>query len=259
MATQTVIGSGPLSVTGGFFQLRAGATNALVASAAATETASGSTIYTAAFTDQPAAEYRLVFVDGSSVVRYVQWVTLVLETSTYIGYETPRVTSASGTIYPVVERSPADTKPLTFQWPVTGATITGTVSKDNAAYVAVTGGRAFLETDASGVHWYTLAFNAADRPTAEGTARYVFTDGTYTRTISMRIAVNSFKTQMTESYAADGVAPTPEQALFMIQQSQNEAAISGTTKTVKKIDKTTTAATFTLDDADDPSSVTRAT
>lgn len=66
-------------------------------------------------------------------------------------------------------------------------------------------------------------------------------------------------TQMTESYAADGVAPTLTQAVMLIQQILNEFAIAGTTLTVKKLDKTTTAATFTLDDGTTPTSLTRAT
>jgi len=66
-------------------------------------------------------------------------------------------------------------------------------------------------------------------------------------------------TALTESYAADGVAPTPAQALFLIQQMLTEFAIAGTTWTTKKIDGSTSAATFTLDDATTPTSITRAT
>jgi len=66
-------------------------------------------------------------------------------------------------------------------------------------------------------------------------------------------------TQMTESYAADGAAPTLAQALMLIQQQIGEFAISGTTLTVKKVDGSTTAATFTLDDGASPTSITRAT
>lgn len=66
-------------------------------------------------------------------------------------------------------------------------------------------------------------------------------------------------TQMTESYAADGVAPTMTQALMLTQQSVQEFAIVTTTRTVKKLDGSTTAATFTLDDATNPTSTTRAT
>jgi hypothetical protein len=66
-------------------------------------------------------------------------------------------------------------------------------------------------------------------------------------------------TQMTEAYAADGTAPTLAQALFMIQQELGEFSISGTTITVKRLDGSTTAATFTLDDDTNPTSKTRTT
>ena len=65
--------------------------------------------------------------------------------------------------------------------------------------------------------------------------------------------------QMTESYAADNVAPTLAQALFLVQQAITEFTISGTTTTIKKIDGTTTAATLTLNDGTTPTGVTRAT
>lgn len=66
-------------------------------------------------------------------------------------------------------------------------------------------------------------------------------------------------TQMTQSYAADGVAPTLTQALFLIQQILGDFAISGTTLTVREIDGATTAAIFTLDSATVPTSLTRTT
>lgn len=66
-------------------------------------------------------------------------------------------------------------------------------------------------------------------------------------------------TQMTESYAADGTAPTLAQAQFAIQQFLQETNVSGTTLTVKQLDGSTTAMTFTLDDATSPTSLTRAT
>lgn len=65
-------------------------------------------------------------------------------------------------------------------------------------------------------------------------------------------------TQMTESYAADGAAPTLAQSLLLIQQQLGDFAISGTTITVKKVDGSTTAATFTLDSSTAPTSSTRA-
>lgn len=74
------------------------------------------------------------------------------------------------------------------------------------------------------------------------------------------ITVNQIlTTQMTESYAADGVAPTLAQALFLIQQALTEFAWSGTTLTIKKLDGATTAATGTADSATVPTSLTRAT
>ena len=66
-------------------------------------------------------------------------------------------------------------------------------------------------------------------------------------------------TQMTESYAGQGTAPTMAQAMFYLYQDTQEAAVSGLTKTIKKLDQSTTAATVTLDDASEPTSVTRAT
>ena len=66
-------------------------------------------------------------------------------------------------------------------------------------------------------------------------------------------------TALTESYAADNVAPTLAQAIMLIQQSLHEFAISSTTRTVKKLDGSTTAATFTLNSATAPTATTRAT
>ncbi len=66
-------------------------------------------------------------------------------------------------------------------------------------------------------------------------------------------------TQMTEAFAADGVAPTLAQALFLIQQILGDFGIAGTTLTVRKIDGVTVAATFTLDDSVNPTDLTRTT
>lgn len=63
--------------------------------------------------------------------------------------------------------------------------------------------------------------------------------------------------QLTESYAADGVAPTPAQALMLGNQFHQDFSIAGTSYTVKGLNGTTTVATFTLDDATNPTSITR--
>ncbi len=73
------------------------------------------------------------------------------------------------------------------------------------------------------------------------------------------ITTSMLTTAMTEAYAADGAAPTLAQALFAIQQFLQERAVSSTTLTVKKLDGSTTALTFTLDSATAPTSITRET
>jgi hypothetical protein len=65
-------------------------------------------------------------------------------------------------------------------------------------------------------------------------------------------------TAATESYASDGAAATPAQLLYMILCSVSEFAISSTTITGKKLDGSTTAMTWTIDDASNPTSRTRA-
>lgn len=64
---------------------------------------------------------------------------------------------------------------------------------------------------------------------------------------------------LTEAYAADGAAPTFVQFMYMIWALLAERSISSTTLTAKKLDGTTAAMTFTLDDATNPTSQTRAT
>ena len=68
-----------------------------------------------------------------------------------------------------------------------------------------------------------------------------------------------FVRALTEAYAADGAAPTVAQVLFATQQFLQERAVSGTTVTVKKLDGSTTAMTFSLNDDTTPTSITRAT
>jgi hypothetical protein len=66
-------------------------------------------------------------------------------------------------------------------------------------------------------------------------------------------------TALTESYGTDGSAHTLSQLLYLVNAAVSEFAISSTTKTTKKLDGSTTAATYTLDDATSPTSITRAT
>ena len=66
-------------------------------------------------------------------------------------------------------------------------------------------------------------------------------------------------TSQTESYRADAAEGSIAQMLYETVGHLGESGIVGTTKTVKKVDGTTTAATYTLDDATNPTSITRAT
>jgi len=72
------------------------------------------------------------------------------------------------------------------------------------------------------------------------------------------IATAVYTGQMTESYRAAGVSPTLAQSLFELIAQMGDSSISGTTKTLKKLDGTT-AKTFTLDSSTAPTSITEAT
>lgn len=62
-----------------------------------------------------------------------------------------------------------------------------------------------------------------------------------------------------ESYAADGAVPTLSQMLYGIWSALAQFDIAATTITCRKLDGTTSAMTFTLNDAANPTSRTRAT
>ena len=91
-----------------------------------------------------------------------------------------------------------------------------------------------------------------------GTGQINASGGKVPATIASGDAAGILTTALTESYAADGAAGTLSQILFGLQAFLQERAVSGTTLTVKKLDGSTTAMTFTLSDATSPVSVTRA-
>lgn len=64
-------------------------------------------------------------------------------------------------------------------------------------------------------------------------------------------------TQLTESYAANGAAPTLVQAIFAIHQVLMAIVYSGTSASVKKLDGTTEAFAATLDDGTNPTQIIR--
>ena len=142
---------------------------------------------------------------------------------------------------------------------VTG-TVSGNSTHDAAAVLSALGTGSWATSLASQVSVDDLPTNA-ELATALGTA-----DDAVLAAIAALQDLSSSEaftavltTQLTESYAADGAAPTLAQAIFLIQQALTEFAISGTTTTIKKLDGSTTAATLTLDDGTTPTSVTRTT
>lgn len=64
---------------------------------------------------------------------------------------------------------------------------------------------------------------------------------------------------LTEAYAADGATFTFAQFAYMVWSLLAERNVASTTLTTNKLDGTTAAMTFTLDDATDPTTQTRAT
>lgn len=118
---------------------------------------------------------------------------------------------------------------------ITGGTITTTTNLTNLPAIPA--------------NWLTAAGIAADAITAAKLAADASTE--------IAAAVNTVA--LVESYRANGAQGTLTQLLYEILAHLTEASIAGTTKTVKKIDHTTVAATATLDSATAPTSITRAT
>ena len=73
------------------------------------------------------------------------------------------------------------------------------------------------------------------------------------------VKTDIFTGQMTEAYAADGTAPTFAQMQYMLWSALSQMATAGTTITCYKLDGTTPSMTFTVDNATNPTSRTRAT
>lgn len=144
------------------------------------------------------------------------------------------VTAAAGVTFPSSVASPTN---------ITAGTITSLTN-------APTSGDFTAAMKAS----ITTAATAATPTVTAGTV----TDKTgYALTSSYDFAKGSVS--MTESYAAQGATMTPVQALYQAVQVLGQNSVSGTTMTVKKRDGSTTAKTFTLNDATTPTAITEAT
>jgi hypothetical protein len=160
-----------------------------------------------------------------------------------------------------VERSVSDTNAITFSWPVSGATITGTASLNNGTYGAVAGAIAFLRTE-TGRHYYTLAYNAADRPSAEGQVRYKFVDGTYTGYVVLRtvnlVTVAQVNAQVLDVLSVDtfgelGSPPAATSSLkdklvWLFMWARNKATATSSQRKLFADDTTTVVSTETITD-----------
>ena len=153
-------------------------------------------------------------------------------------------TTPTGTIvYVVFAGSPASTSliPAVNATQFAGQTITA------AAGVTLPSSVASPTNITAGT--ITTVTNLTNAPTA----------GDLTATMKTSVATAALTTAMTESYAADGATMTLAQACYLIAQTIGDFSVSGTTLTVKKLDGSTTAATYTLDSGSAPTSRTRAT
>lgn len=83
------------------------------------------------------------------------------------------------------------------------------------------------------------------------------TSGTVGKALTDAAAL--FTTALTESYRATGATGTPAQILYEVLGHLINKSIASTTMTVKKLDQSTTAKTYTLDDATTPTAVGEAT
>ena len=89
------------------------------------------------------------------------------------------------TYYNIVRRNSGDTSPIFFEWTSDSVTFTAQVSKNGGPYVPVVGAVAYERTEGAS-HLWSIAYNAADRP-SEGTAEYKLNDGTTVRIIPFAV------------------------------------------------------------------------
>lgn len=143
-----------------------------------------------------------------------------------------------------------------------GAGLTALASAANLSTVSTNVNSILDDTGTSGVvvaaasktgYALTAAYDPATTAAQAGDAM-ALTSGERNSTADAILA----RALAAESYAADGGTPTLSQMLWMLFGTTADFSISGTTLTVKKQDGTA-AMTFTLDDATNPTSRTRAT
>ena len=181
-------------------------------------------------------------------------------TSTYIIYPTPPASTNSAALPTALISTGTGTGqvnlssgavPVTGDFTATMKTSIGTAVAASAV-ASVTGNVGGNVTGSVG-SVATGGITAASIATGAFDADALATDAV------TEIVTGVLTSAMTEAYPTDGSTMTVAQALYLIAQSIGEFSVSGTTVTVKKVDGTTTAATYTLDSSTAPTSRTRAT
>lgn len=98
-----------------------------------------------------------------------------------------------------------DTVTRQIEWTSASETITGTVQWTGQVAKAITGAIAFRET-LNGKHYYTWAYNAADRPSVPSAGVLVLTDGTDTGVVSVTFVDGATETTAATARALAGTA-----------------------------------------------------
>lgn len=161
-----------------------------------------------------------------------------------------------------------------FKTAETGLTIANTDCK-----LLVNGAASVNKNSGGGTHrvngFYSLTFDATDTATVGELQVSIVVAGALpvTKTFyvleeavfdalfaasATGVPASMFSTALTEAYRSDGSTGSVAQLLYEIVAHLGESVISGTTKTTRRIDGSTTAATYTLNDATTPTSITRA-
>lgn len=147
--------------------------------------------------------------------------------------------------------------------PVTGdaGNITAQISKDGAATAATNdvNPTELDATDAPGVYLFDLT-----QAETNGDLVVISPVSSTSNVVIEPLVIHTFdngnilEVALTEAYATDGSAFTLSQFCYQIWSLLAEKDISSVTMTTKKLDGSTTAMTFTLDDDTNPTSITRA-
>lgn len=249
-------------------------------------TASTVTLRAAATLEADTIAGSVLYISSSTTGRFQPVIITAYNATTRVAQVSPSfIITPTGTIEYIIfasPRSPTDASVLpnvaveainsAAQTTVQSAALAALNSYDPPTHAELTSSTSGLATSAA----LTTVANYIDTEVAqilaavdtEITAIKAVTDnlpngGALTSIINAIAALNNVSvqqiltTQMTESYAANGVAPTLAQAIFAIHQHLMNFVISGTSRTVRRLDGTTTAFVGTLNNATTPTGLSR--